>query len=369
MKKRKYPSIKLITSLKEHTGIVWSILWSISGDFLTSIGVDSSLIIWGPSKNSIARNFYEKSIEEVIYFRLWKKIFKLEMFQLLRTFRGLGRKINSNYFSVSDFKNKSYLIEVSFFKCLKICSLEIKHCIKGHSSEIKSCHFSSNEILFASCGRDRSIWFWKNQNKEKINCDFILKNLESDIKCIKWNPVYPEITGCSYDGILVIISYEKEEKMIFENRICTASILNSFFESTGKRIFLVNTVGELILIDLIFAKDSMTLKKKKSNEITTIFFFNNTIVSSLAISDKHYIISITNFQGNITIMKNKKLTQKFDSKKNKISHVELDYNLKPFLSTPQIHFGKINLVNWHPIFDNIFASCGDDSIINVCKFE
>lgn len=369
MKKSKNACFILITSLKEHTGIIWSILWSISGDFLTSIGVDSSLIIWGPSKNSIVRNFQEKSIEEVSYFKLWKKIYKLEMFQLLRTFRGLGRKINSNYFSVSDFQNKSYLIEASFFKCLKICSLEIKHCIKGHSSEIKSCQFSSNEILFASCGRDRSIWFWKNQNKEKINCDFILKNLESDIKCIKWNPVYPEIAGCSYNGILVIMSYENEEKIIFENRICTASILHSFFESNGKRIFLVNSAGELILIDLIFAKDSMTLKKKKYNKITTIFFSNNTIASSLAISEKHYIILMTNFHGNITIMKNKKLTQKLDLKKNKISHVEFDYNLKPFLSAPQIHFGKVNLVNWHPIFDNIFASCGDDSIINICKFE
>jgi WD40 repeat protein len=369
MKRKKNYSYKLITSLKEHTGIVWSILWSISGDFLTSIGVDSSLIIWGPSKNSIVRNFYEKSIEEVTYFRLWKKIYKLEMLRLLRTFRGLGRKINSNYFSVSDFQNKSYLIEVSFFKCLKICSIEIKHCIKGHSSEIKSCQFSSDEILFASCGRDRSIWFWKNQNKEKINCDFILKNRESDIKCIKWNPVYPEITGCSYDGMFFIISYEKEEKMIFENRICTASILQSFFDVSGKSIFLVNTAGDLILIDLIFSKDSKTLNKKKYNEIRTIFFSNNTITSSLAISCKHYIISMTNFHGNITIIKNKKLTQKFDLKKKKISHVEFDYNLKPFLTTPQIHFGKINLVTWHPIFDNIFASSGDDSIINICKFE
>jgi len=99
------------------------------------------------------------------------------------------------------------------------------------------------------------------------------------------------------------------------------------------------------------------------------FFSNNTITSSLAISCKHYIISMTNFHGNITIIKNKKLTQKFDLKKKKISHVEFDYNLKPFLTTPQIHFGKINLVTWHPIFDNIFASSGDDSIINICKFE
>jgi|NorSeaMetagenome_1021524.scaffolds.fasta_scaffold15438_2 WD40 repeat protein len=369
MEKKQHISLKLLTSLKEHIGIIWTISWSISGNFLISIGVDSSLIIWGPIKNLVSRNMYRKSIGEINYFKSWKKIYKIELFQRLRTFRGLGRKINSNYFSISDFQNNSYMIEASFFKCLKTCLVAIKHCIKEHSSEIKSCQFSSDEIVYASGGRDRSIWFWKNYKNEKINCDFILKNRDSDIKNIKWNPVYLELISCTYEGVFVIIIYENEEKLTFEHKVCNSTILNFFFEATGQKIISGNTAGELLLINLVTIKDFMTLKKKRYPELLTIFFSNNGTISSLAQSDKHFIFSFGNIQGNINMVKNKKLTKKLDLKKNKTANIELYFKLKPFVLAPHIHFGKINAISWHPIFDNIFASSGDDSTINICRLE
>lgn len=69
------------------------------------------------------------------------------------------------------------------------------------------------------------------------------------------------------------------------------------------------------------------------------------------------------------MVKNKKLTKKLDLKKNKTANIELYFKLKPFVLAPHIHFGKINAISWHPIFDNIFASSGDDSTINICRLE
>ena len=89
----------------------------------------------------------------------------------------------------------------------------------------------------------------------------------------------------------------------------------------------------------------------------------------MAQSDKHFIFSFGNVQGNVNIVKNKKLTKKLNCKKNKTVHIELNGKLKPFVLAPHIHFGKINAISWHPIFDNIFASSGDDSIINICRLE
>ena len=367
MEKQKPHSLKLLTSLKEHVGIIWSISWSISGDFLISTGVDSSLVIWGPIRNPVRRNIYGKSSGEINYFKLWRKLYKLKLFQGLRTFRNLGRKINSNYFSISDFQNSSYMIETFFFKCSKICPVEIKHCIKEHSSEIKSCQFSSDEIVYASGGRDRSIWFWKNYGDEKINCDYILKNRDSDIKNIKWNPLYLELISCTYEGVFVIVIYEKEERIVFEYKICSSTILNFFMEATGQKIVSGSTTGELIFINLATIEDPATLKKKRCPEILTIFFSDNGIIPSVAQSDKHFIISFGNVGGNINIVKDKKLAKKLDLKKNRTAHIELQCKIKPFVSVPYIHFGKINTIIWHPIFDNIIASSGDDSIINICR--
>jgi len=153
--------LKLLLTLKGHRGAIWSILWGVSGNYLISVGVDSSLVIWGPSEIFFPVNMYKKSVGEITYFNSWAKLYQLKMSKVLRTFRSLAKKVNSNYFSISDFLGNSYLWGIIFLKCFKICIVEINHNLKGHSSEIKGCDFSSSENVFSSCGRDRNIWVWK----------------------------------------------------------------------------------------------------------------------------------------------------------------------------------------------------------------
>jgi len=128
--------LKLLASLKGHCGAIWSILWGISGNYLISIGVDSSLIIWGPHEIFFPMQMYKKSSGEITYFNSWVKIYQIKISKVLRTFRCLTKKVNSNYFSISDFMGNSYLWDIIFLKCSKICIVEIKHTLRGHSSEM-----------------------------------------------------------------------------------------------------------------------------------------------------------------------------------------------------------------------------------------
>ena len=91
-------TLKLLSSLKGHNGVIWSIIWGMSGNFLLSIGVDSILTIWGPNENNIREKFYKKSYRETSYFKSWCKIYQVKTSKNLRTFRGLARKKKFEFF-------------------------------------------------------------------------------------------------------------------------------------------------------------------------------------------------------------------------------------------------------------------------------
>jgi len=358
--------IRLIKTLNGHTGIVWSVVWSFFGNLLISTGVDSSLNIWGPSENIFYKKSYKKSLAEILYFKSWRLLYVIKISKSQRTFRSLAKKLNSNFFSVSDFHGYSYLLDISFSKCFRICVLEIKHNIKGHLSEIKDCCFSTNQNSFASCGRDKNIWIWKNIFKKKIECAIILKENQSDIKCIQWNPIYEEIISSTYDGVLGLYIYWGEGGSI-TFKISNSTIWIISFDRLGKELTSGNAMGELICLN--FHLDNTKKKEEWEKETVILFFFSFCSIHSINQSNKNYIRSIGNSIGLVNLAKNQKIMKKFDREKNWIFKGKNNFYLFIYIHVSTFHFGKINNIIWHPIFGNIFLSCGDDSIINIWKIE
>lgn len=364
--------LELLRTLRGHTGAIWSILWSFSGNFIISAGVDSSLIFWGPSNKLIEKKIYSKFSNEKFYFKSWHKIYRLKIFQRLRTFRSLAKKINSNYFSISDFKGQSYLWEIVFIKRNKICLAEIKHVLRGPFSEIKTSSFSFDEILFSSGGRDKSIWIWKNNFRKKIDCDFIFRENKSDIKCLKWNPLTREIVNATYEGSLLFTIYAKRASKIIEVKNSNSTVWSIFFDETGKKLFYGNGIGEVVWVNLINrsscdSKKKFNIKKALHIEILGFFLINIDCIHSIVQATKNSLYLIGNSIGVLDILKKQRINKKAVLKNFDIFKKKKAFLLKPLAKIPTLHFGKINSITWHPIFDNIFMSCGNDSIINIWK--
>lgn len=361
--------IKLISTLEEHNSIIWSITWGMSGNFLVSIGIDSSLVVWGPIGNIIQKKFYKKNFGEALYFKSWNKLHQLKLSQILRTFRYLSRKINSNYFSVSDFQGNMYLLSVVFIKCYKICLVEIKHILKGHSSELKGCDFSFDENLLASCGRDRTIRIWKNRFKKKIECEFIFKENKSDVKSVKWNPCFKELIASTYEGDIRLIVFN-ENPINIRIKISKSVIWSLSFDGIGREVLLGNGIGELIMLQINSLKPCYSFDKRIEREfqkLLMIFFFGLDTLNSITLSTKNYFFASGSSSGMVGLAKKQKIFKKWKFSKNKIVKRKLDVVLTPISILSNFHFGKVNAIIWHPIFDNIFLSCGDDSFLNIWR--
>ena len=363
--------IKLLSTFKGHISIIWSIIWGMAGNFLISIGIDSSLIVWGPFDNYIQKKFYKKNIGESVYFKSWSKLHQLKLSQISRTFRYLSRKINSNYFSVADFQGNMYLLGVIFIKCYKICFVEIKHILKGHSSEVKGCDFSFNENLLASCGRDRSIRIWKNSFKKKIECEFVFKENKSDIKSVKWNPYFKELIASTYEGDIRLIVY-KESIINIRIKLSNSIIWSLSFDGIGKEVVLGNGTGELIILNLNSFNPYISFNKrdeKKYQKLLLIFFFGPDTLNFVSLSNKNYFYASGNSSGLINLAKKQKIIKNRGVSKNKVLEGKFTASLSPGSIFSCFHFGKVNTILWHPIFENIFVSCGDDSFLNIWRVE
>lgn len=360
--------VTLLTILKGHVSTIWSIIWGISGNYLISSGVDSSLIIWGPCENFKLENTYTRSFGEISYFKSWCKIYHLKISKNLRTFRSLAKKINSNYFSISDFLGNSYLLEIVFLKYSNCCLIEIKHILRGHLSEIKGSDFSYNEHFFSSCGRDRSILLWK----KNLDCDSFFKKSKSDVKCVKWNPSYMEIAFSNYDGNLLFILFQKKKKKIFEIKISNSVIWNIFYEKFGKELIIGNGIGEIFFLDLNSESFLDIKKKTKLNRIhygnlKNLVFLNYDSIQYTSQSERNYLFLNGSSNGTVILTKNQITIKSKKFTKNGIYLKKNNFFFRILSLIVNSHYGKINSIIWHPFFENVFVSCGDDSNLNIWR--
>lgn len=51
----------------------------------------------------------------------------------------------------------------------------------------------------ATCGRDRTVWFWEHGLGEEYDCMDVKHGHSQDVKCVAWHPSRELLASCSYD--------------------------------------------------------------------------------------------------------------------------------------------------------------------------
>ena len=232
-----------LKSFKKHKALIWNICWSLFGDFLISCGTDGIILIWGPCIGCKLIDSILKKKDELLNFSLWTNICAIESFSKFRTYKNIKWANKFNFFCAVSFSGFSFMFNIIFQSGFKRqVYLQIQDMLLGPKCELKNCDFIRSGKFVSIVGRNKLIYIWKKNLREKYSCFFIIKYNKSDIKCIKWYMDHQHIITSSYNGELKI--FFKKKKGIQLQRI---NVLCEFNNMVNR--FLSNWTSASVLFE------------------------------------------------------------------------------------------------------------------------
>ena len=350
------PGFFRLKSFNKHKATVWSISWFSFGEFLYSCGADGIIFIWGPINQSKYENKKSKITIEKLKFSKWNSICKFKSFFSFKTYRHMDCLFNSNQLCACSFSGNSYLCKIFFYNQKKCVTLKKQYLLIGPVGEVKNCNYSPDKNYICISSRNKTVWIWEKDLKNNYNCFIIIKENESDIKCLKWYPKHKYIITSSYNGIIKF--YKKIKKKLFHSGsifLSNITIWNINFNENGKELYFCTNQGEI----------GGFIKPKK------LYFYlilSTSSVSFFFCSEYTSSIMITNNEQSSNILIRCKFLIKEKNFQFLIGGLSKFFRIKNEKLLVCTHIGDVNSLAWHPTNHNLIASCGDDSYVYIWHY-
>jgi len=143
--------LKLLDSIQEHTGIIWSLAWNPKGNLLASCGQDKTVNIYHVLDGN--RKVVDKLSNTLQQLSL-AIIAKIEHSHK-RTIRDIAWSPCGNFLALASFD-----ATVSIWEMKSKKKFECITTVEGHESEVKSVSWSPSGEYLATCGRDKQVMIW-----------------------------------------------------------------------------------------------------------------------------------------------------------------------------------------------------------------
>uniref|UniRef100_F1L987 Probable cytosolic iron-sulfur protein assembly protein CIAO1 homolog n=1 Tax=Ascaris suum TaxID=6253 RepID=F1L987_ASCSU len=167
---------------------VWCVKWNHKGDVLASCGDDKTVKLW-------------KYINEPPYLKYSSSLSGSHT----RAIRNVTFSPSDRFLASAGFDATVIVYELTDNEYAEVAKLE------GHENEVKCCAFSPSGEFLASCSRDRSVWFWQQDEDDDFQVCSILQPHTQDVKFLVWHPNDELLVSCSYDCSIKFYRYDGDD--------------------------------------------------------------------------------------------------------------------------------------------------------------
>lgn len=354
------PGLTLLATLRAHTGPVWSVSWSPRG-LLASCGVDRHVHVWNNESNSE-----------------WSIVATSPSDAFLRAVRDVAWSPDGRSIAAASFDATATVLGlVGGPKPL----LEPAVCLEGHEAEVKSVAYSSGGGLLATCSRDRSVWIWQVGLDFDYDCVAVLSSHRGDVKRVVWHPHVEMLLSCGFDQSIRVWVEDEDDWFCSEELVAHSStVWDVCFDPTGNSMASVSANGSLIVWNRESPSPNIeggtprfVVAARVSDVCSEPLYSvdwcpNQPLIAAGGGDDSIYILARSD---NSSVHPEKpeehnisELNGTDDS-----STTRLTEQWKIVCKQDRAHTGDVNYVSWNPMHPSLIASCGDDGLIRIWRYD
>lgn len=221
---------------------------------------------------------------------------------------------------------------------------------------MKSVHFSHDDRLLATCGRDKSVWIWERlgdtTTDDEYECVAVLTDHTQDVKCVRWHPTQRLLASCSYDDTIRIYVETGDDWSCVDTLTGhTSTVWAIDFDATGDR--------------LVSCSDDRSLRiwKRQNSKLTESGNWICTCILKISHRNTIYDVNWCKLEDRIASVGRDNALCVFVPTETDPDSYELS------IKKVNAHFHDVNSVNWHPLNPDILATGSDDHNIGIWKYS
>lgn len=353
----------LTTTLRGHSGPVWSLSWSHSG-LLATCGADRTVRVW-------------KSLSSV-----WVCVAVSPATAFARSVRDVAWSTDGISLAAASFEATATVLELISTPTPK---LDPVVCLEGHEAEVKSVAYSSSGGLLATCARDRAVWIWEVGLDFDYECVAVLPGHSADVKHVVWHPSVELLVSVSFDGSARVWAEDADDWFCAETLVAhSGTIWDAAFDADGSGLVTVGSDANIIIwrrrdphpaaigavpgfavaarVENICDEPVYTVDWRKGHAMLAVGCGDDTVRvlrRVRGVTDDNSDNVSTGEKSNVAV--NHHDDEKVTTRLTERWMVDV--------TVPRAHVGDVNRVAWRRDDSSQLASCGDDGAVRIWHYE